>query len=310
MKFSENTSEKLRHFFLRNTLLKLISLIIAFLLWSFLMLEKKSEIALSLPVRVENVPENLVIIKPAPENLRVVVRGTRTQLSAMTGNLPPYRVDLSDVGPGVSTFNVVAQKVSLPRGVQVVHVSPAQFSILLDDVVQRTLPVNVHFRGTLPPDLQLRGYRVEPEEVTIAGARSELVDEQFLETEPINLSEVHGDTQIEASLLLDRFHIINITTHSAQVSIYVDEVQDTLTLTNIEVTPPEGFEIRGPSTVTARLSGPKRILRTLTPEGLTATAHPADDLTAAVIRGRVELQAPEGVEVDSIEPGTLELRPE
>ncbi len=308
MKLPESWGDFLRSLFMRNALLKVVSLVIACLLWAFLMLEKKSEIALSVPIRVENVPEHLVITKPPPPDLRVVVRGTRTQLGALNGALAPYRLDLADSKPGVSSFNVVAQKISLPRGIQVVHVSPAQFTVILDEVIQRRLPINVRFRGNLPDDYKLASYTVEPEEITMAGAQSELAETDYLETEAINLSTLRGNAQMEVSLLLDQYHIVDITTHSVLVTLAIEEVQESRTFRGLEVQVPEGLRLVSKTRPSIRLKGPRRILRTLKTNAIEARLTPPETPVRSRTRLKIEVDVPDGVSVEEIQPETLEVR--
>lgn len=297
----------LQRVFTQNLLLKVVSLIIAFLLWGFLMLEKKSEIALSIPIRVENIPTAAVITEPPPSDLRVVVRGRRTQLGTISDRVLPYTVDLRGAKTGVSTFDVIAAKISLPRDLQIVSISPAQFDVRLEPVQERKLPVVVRFRGALPPGYKLVANAVEPEIINIAAARDEIKDVAMLETEPIDLSVVRGDMQLTVDLALDDLHILDITTHSVEVTLTVEEQLEERAIAGIPVTPPGGRKFAGRKTVNVVVSGPSDTVRALTTASFEATvdAPPAGQRSRSAVR----INAPERVNVIRISPATLEVLP-
>jgi YbbR domain-containing protein len=296
-----------RGLFTRNILLKVVSLIIAFLLWGFLMLEKKSEVALSIPVRVENIPQGTVVTSPPPSDVRVVVRGRRTQLSAMSDRILPYVIDLTGARAGVNTFEVIAAKILLPRGLQIVHISPAQFDIHLSKVTDKRLPVAVRFRGALPAGYKLTSYNVQPEIIAISAAREELAELKSLETEPIDLSPLRGDIELSVDLSLRDLHILDITTHSVDVRLNIEEREVERSFKNLPVTFPEGRSARGQSTVSVTVRGPAGIMENLEAGDLKAFAE-------AVRRGRgsraaIRVEAPENVNVIRVTPTTLEVSP-
>lgn len=300
---------RFKRVFTENLLLKIVSLIIAFLLWGFLMIEKKSEIALSVPVRVENIPAGVVITDAPPSDLRVVVRGRRTQLGSISDRVLPYQIDLSGAKPGVSSFDVIAAKINLPRGLQIVTISPAQFDVRLSPVLEKNLPVVVRFRGALPPGYKLVGYKVEPDVINIAAAREDLQDLDMLETEPIDLSVMRGDLQLTADLTLGDLHILDITTHSVEVMVNVEEQLEERTIGNVPVTPPAGRRFAGRKTPTATVvvRGPTELVRSLSNGSFKATvdAPPAGKRSRSAVR----IEAPERVNVIRITPATLEVLP-
>lgn len=299
--------KRLQRLFTQNLLLKIVSLIIAFLLWGFLMLEKKSEIALSIPIRVENIPAATVITEPPPGDLRVVVRGRRTQLGSISDRVLPYVVDLRGAKSGVSTFDVIAAKINLPRGLQIVNISPAQFDVRLAPVQERKLPVMPRFRGTLPPGYKLVSYRVEPEIIDIAAARDEVKDLAIIETEPIDLSVVRGDLQVTADLALNDLHILDLTTHAVEVTLSIEQQLEERAIAGIAVTPPPGRRFAGRKSVNVVVTGPAELVRALKPASFEATV----DTPPAGQRSRlaVRIDAPERVNVIRISPATLEVLP-
>lgn len=307
MKRRTSLSNRLRAMVFNNVLLKMVSLIIAFMLWSFLMLERKSEVTLNIPIRIENVPDNLVIVEPPPPDIRVAVRGSRTQLRSINEALMPYRIDLAGFRAGETTIDVIPDKINLPRGLRIVHVNPTKITIELAPVVRKRLPVAVRFRGELPKGMRLVGYQVQPEEIVVDGAQSELAAVEFVETEPINLSSVGGNARIEADLALGNLHIVDITTHTVEVTLQVAEVDISRTLKDVPVQLPAGFTSRGKATATVTVTGPAHAINELQASEVRLTVAPPRRG-----RARVEIRAevPPHVIVNRIVPNVLELQPQ
>ena len=295
-----------RQLFIENLLLKAISLIIAFMLWGFLMIEKKSEMALTIPIRVENIPAGLVMTEPPPTDVRVVVRGTRTQLSTLDSQVP-YVIDLTASKAGLSVFDVVPEKIILPRGLQIVHMSPAQFTIRLSTAVRRNLPVALRFRGELPPGYSLKKVTVNPEVITIDAAKEEISGLKSIESEPIDLSPLRGDVQLNTDLATGHLHIIDITTHSVEVLLDIEELQGERVIARVPVQIPSGWRATGRNTVDVNVRGPVALLSNLTPASFSAFVQPRQK--TGRVRAPVRVEAPERVSITRISPAYLEVSP-
>jgi hypothetical protein len=300
-----NVFRGIQRFFTHNVLLKLVSLIISFLLWGFLVLEKKNEVPLSIPLRVENVPASVVVTEPPPSEIRVVVRGRRSQLGAINDRILPYVIDLTGAKAGLSTFEVIPAKIALPRDLQIVHINPAQFDLRLAPVATKRLPVVVRFRGDLAPGFKLAAYRAMPEEISVTAAADELAARKVVETTPIDLSSLRGDQVAAADLDLTGLHVVDLTTHAVEVTLDVEESSLERTLADVPVALPAGARFAGRRAVTVTVRGPEEIVRALAPGALRAAIDPQP----AGKRGRaaVRVTAPERVNVIRIAPAMLEV---
>src|SRR5207245_6648409 len=85
---------------LRYWELKLLSLVIAFTLWLFVVGGEKGEIVLSARVEYLNVPSGLMLAGPAPDTVDVQVQGSRSALRRLTSDDFRAQVNVARVGAG------------------------------------------------------------------------------------------------------------------------------------------------------------------------------------------------------------------
>ena len=72
--------------------------------------------------------------------------------------------------------------------------------VRLEKVQQKKVPVHTVFTGMLPEGLTVGEIEIDPKQVVVVGAGSELKSVNVVETEPIDISEVHESFNQQASL--------------------------------------------------------------------------------------------------------------
>lgn len=161
-----------------NWRLKLLSLIVAIFLWSFVISEENPYIESTLsniPIIYEN--ENtisergLVILEDSRPKISVAVRGTRNQIINLTNQHIRVTTDLSSYDEGVHPLEL---NFDLPDGIELVSESPA-LNISIDAIITKDFQVDVDLQGALPEGYILESATTTPQVITVKGARS-LVD--------------------------------------------------------------------------------------------------------------------------------------
>ncbi len=104
-----------------NLPLKLLSLMVAFLLWLNITSMQKSKIEFYTPVEIRNVPEKIVITKIKPDKVLVVVEGYKGTLSNLDISEIRAYVDGKNLKPGNNVLKVHVQTIS---GLKLVDVRP------------------------------------------------------------------------------------------------------------------------------------------------------------------------------------------
>jgi len=156
----------------RNLAVKVLSVFLALVLWFQVMREENpvvQETFEEVPLRPEGLGAGLVILDQQPRLVSLKVQGQARVVRKMTTAQLKATVELSELGPGVHWVPV---KVEMPRGVELVQVSPAEVMLQIDRLVQQNLPVQVRLEGKVHEDFRHQDPRVHPEVVMISGPAS------------------------------------------------------------------------------------------------------------------------------------------
>ncbi|GBD37992.1 hypothetical protein HRbin37_00237 [bacterium HR37] len=168
---------------------KVLALILAVSLWFVANIEHEIERSISVDINYVNLPSELIVVNNPPQKLHLRVRGPRTQLSTLSPQDIVFTLDLSNVSPGISKFEIQTDQIKTPRGIQVTGISPAQIELDIDRLVRKKVKVTPVIENP-PEGFEIVGKpRVIPSTVEIQGP------ERFvskLETIPTDLVSTKG----------------------------------------------------------------------------------------------------------------------
>ena len=102
--------EKIKKIVLNNIHLKILSLLVAFLLWLNITSTQKTQIEFMTEVKIKNPPKNLMIQKIEPSKVSIKIEGIRSKLN---------RVNISNI-----EVYVDGKKLKKGKNFVKVHVSP------------------------------------------------------------------------------------------------------------------------------------------------------------------------------------------
>ncbi len=192
---------------LRNNLgLKLLSLALALLLWSFVHGAKVIEREQRIPIHYVNLPDSLMLLERPPAEMRVLVSGpaqemilhvnvmgtvaAKIDLSAATPSLDRVVPSLTDIDPPAS------DRLALER-----ILSPSVIALRLARRVERELPVALSWNATPTEGYCLADSpRVEPPRVLCVGPEPIVAGLQAVLTQPLALPARRGPATQEVSL--------------------------------------------------------------------------------------------------------------
>ena len=157
----------------RNLSLKLVSTLVAFLLWLVVAGERVVERVMRAPVEFQNLPAGLELVGNPPDTVEVRLRGLSGALSRMAPGDMSAVLDLSTARPGRRLFHITASHVTVPYDTEIVQVGPSTLTVEFEMSGIRRVPVE--------PDVDGRRRRYEvtdvksdPETVEVAGPESAL----------------------------------------------------------------------------------------------------------------------------------------
>ena len=190
----------------RDLKTKLFSLVLAVMLWCYLLLSSKNPIiqrSWQLRVDLRHVPAGYIgTVTPAA--VQLLVRGREQAMSAVDVSHFRILADCSDLVPGEHWVKLSAKQ---PEGVSV-RVEPTQVRVMVEQILRRIKPVEFRLEGEPPPGYELGNPTGEPAMVTVYGAASR-VDEVRRALAVINLARITpGLAQLVPVLPVDQTGVV------------------------------------------------------------------------------------------------------
>jgi len=182
----------LRKYVLHNFGLKLLSLVVAVLLWMAVTRDPMAEVALNVPIEFHNSPEHLEISSETIPQVQVRVRGPVREVRELSAAEVHAVIDLANVQAGERTYDLAPRLIHVPDGISVVQAVPAQIRISFDRRETRQVEVKPRVIGIFAT-----GYRIEkvmalPQAITIVGPATHVRGVETAITDPVDASGVVG----------------------------------------------------------------------------------------------------------------------
>lgn len=133
----------------RNLLAKVIALLVATVLWFFIMNDQNPSIegSFTVPLTIVNAPEGYKITHNVDE-IKIKVRGPRSLFVAVTDSEFKAYVDLNGIVEGKQSVKV---QTVLPAGFELVETLPEALTFNIDKIVQRQVKAEVVVTGLSAP---------------------------------------------------------------------------------------------------------------------------------------------------------------
>lgn len=168
--------KKLMEMIKRNTVLKVFSVILAFLLWAYVQIAQNPEISyevVEVPVTVTgeaDINSEGFIVSSLPKNMKtnVTVSATRSKIHLLdTTDLFAF-VDVSQCHD-TGDFNLPVKVRSNDSEITVMNKSPSSVSLYIDEIVTVSKPVTVSYDGTLDTDYYIDkdNIKLTPENISL-----------------------------------------------------------------------------------------------------------------------------------------------
>lgn len=181
----------LRRLFIENWAIKLTSLLLAVTLWFYVTSKGKTEVSLTVPLELRNIPPGMAVVGDVPGMVEMRVQGQERLLRDMsTGRKIVAVLDLSVAHEGANMLRISPDDIRRPSGIFVTHLAPYDIRATLERLVRKTIRLRPVLSGTAGG--RIASLTVAPARITVEGPSSAMKDLTFLPTLPIDISGMKG----------------------------------------------------------------------------------------------------------------------
>lgn len=292
---------KLRFFRIisKNFTIKLISLILAILLWDNIQTSINRDLALKLPLEFKNLPVNY-IVTDAPKTITVVF-SSEGYIDANLTMSTKAVIDMKHISLGVNQIYISKSSIKAPAKLKIKKITPRMVKIRIDEKKVKTIPIKPVIVGAAAKGFFLSDYWTVPKTVRISGPAAELTKISYIRTEPVNISQMDETiSKIVGLEVEDKPHIEIQLNKPVKIVLSVIEKQIEKTITETI----EGYNKKiytlEPAKVDISISGKYRIIKNITDKDIFVFVK----IKSTRLRGKATVlyTAPKGVEVLSVSP--------
>lgn len=279
----------MRAFFTENLGLKLLSLVLAVLVWFAIAGETASEMGLRVPLELQNVPRDLELMGDAVDAVEVRVRATAGILHALNPGEVAAQIDLAGAVEGERIVHLTADSIRVPFGVKVVKISPGMLTLRLDRTLQKVVPVRPRIVGRPASGFEVAEITSEPPEVRVSGPKSRVDEIDSAFTEPLALDAARDSVSDIVRIGLQDPLLRIQGSSEVRVTARIREVHEKRTLSGVVVEARGGAARFRPGAVQLILQGPAAALRRLAPQDVKAYVDLAAPAAGALRPVAVEI---------------------
>ena len=208
MKTNSNTSSRIKRIFTDNIALKIISVILAFILW-FYIVSINSPISekqfTGIPIQIINNSDIYSVYDEYNGTIDITVTGKRTDISKITSDDFEAIIDVSNVTePGKQSFNITLE---VPNGIEVKKQSLNSVSLYVGIKTETSVPVTVDMNNavyTLDKNLEIdkSGITTSVNSVNVSGPDDIIKNIDHASVSPGDMGNLSSSVKITSEITL------------------------------------------------------------------------------------------------------------
>jgi len=179
---------KLKSIFLGNLGLKLFSLLIALLLWLFVMGAEDITITANIRMSIQSADDK-VLVSDVPDRVNVTVSGPWASVKGWDWKNHLVDLDFRDLELGPTVIYLEESKLKLPPGLTLERVNPSEITINYAKKASKKVKVVPVWVGSPRFGYMVENASIDPAEITIVGAESDLLIVDEVLTEEIDVED-------------------------------------------------------------------------------------------------------------------------
>lgn len=217
----------IRDLFLRNLLLKLISLFFAIVLWVNLSpvgSRNTLEVNYVLPLELKNIPENMMTMGKIENHISVRVKGSQAVIKEIPPGKLSVTIDLSKAKEGVNFYKLNSDNiVNIPPKIDVVRIEPNIVKIKMVKLIRKELDLKVIITGKPAPGYKIKNVNITPSKIIVEGPEKELKTFNNVKEIAINVDGANRSFSKEVRITLPLYNVKIIGNTIATIHVEVEK---------------------------------------------------------------------------------------
>ncbi len=222
-----------------NWFLKIISLLIAFIMWAIISGQKTPKIIeknFTAPVYFENTSDDMILTRDVLYEITVQLRGPETIIKKIKPEDVYITIDLKNKKFGLHSIPLTEDLVHKPAGVSVVNIIPNTIQFKIEKKITRIIPIKPKIIGELPDNLEVKKVILSPPTVKVEGPQSILEKVKYFETEVIDVSDKMQSFTTNTVVVLPSNFLKLLSEPNIKVKVIIGEKDIIKLFRNIRIT--------------------------------------------------------------------------
>ena len=196
----------LKDLFTRNWGLKLLSFVLAVVLWLTVVPEEKiyGERTLSVPLETRNIPASMELVEKSVSTVDITVRATNRLLGQLTAADIEAVLDLKKASVAQEDYALDPAVIIVPPNAKAVRVFPSKVHIKLERANEVEMDVLPSITGKVPDGFVIQAVETVPAKAKLRGPESKFRPKDKLRTSTVDVTGMTATAQFDADLIPPR----------------------------------------------------------------------------------------------------------
>jgi len=303
------TRDLIKKLFVKNWGMKMLSALIALILWVMVLASKSINATKEVHI-VYRTKKGLVVGPGSPSEVTFSMKGSRAFIRSLLDRKDRITVNLTEEKVGTAMVRFFSDSIDIPLGVQVTKVEPSIANIRLERERKKRVPLRLVFSGNLPDGVQIKEAIVTPEKVLIRGPGSEIPSIKYIQTNPVEVSELSETIEIPLTLQAPSSRITVETDKSPVALLKIEKDAEPFQIPNVMVKVKDSKAAKTtlePDKVTLSVLGNPEVIQRLNERDIEVFISILGK-SRGVYELSVQSKLPDGIELVRTKPDKIKVR--
>ena len=196
----------LKDLLIRNWALKLLSFVLAVILWLTVIPEEKTygERTLSVPLETRSIPASMELVEKSVSTVDITVRATNRLLGQLTAADIEAVLDLKKASAAQEDYALDPAMIIVPPDAKAVRVFPSKVHIKLEKADEIEMAVLPSITGKIKDGYVMQSVEIIPAKAKLRGPESKFRPTDKLRTSTVDVTGLSATSQFDTDLIPPR----------------------------------------------------------------------------------------------------------